>query len=163
MASYLKGMTQAMPYLKFHRPLAMLALSLGILTGCARATPEAFNARMASFVGRPEADLVATLGVPARTHEADGRRFLQYEDRRLVTYPGDPFYGAGYGGFGYGGFGRRRIGSAFGGYYGSGFGPVVETRACDVTFELRAGRVAGFAARGNDCVAPAPVAAPAVR
>ena len=136
----------------------MLALTLGILTGCAGATPEYFNARMASFVGRSEADLVATLGVPARTHEAEGRRFLQYEDRRIVTYPGDPFIGAG---FGYGGFRGRRLAPGFGGYYGGGFGPVVETRACDVTFELRAGRVTGFAARGNDCVAPAPAAAPA--
>lgn len=156
-------MIKAMTLTKLSRPFAVLAASLFVLAACARATPEAFNARMASFVGRTEADLVAGLGVPARTHEAEGRRFLQYEDRRLVTYPGDPLYGAGYGGFGYGGFGRRRFGSAFGGYYGAGFGPVVETRACDVTFELRGGHVASFAARGNDCVAPVPAAAPVVR
>jgi hypothetical protein len=151
-------MTQSMPHPKFRRPLATLILALGILTGCARATPEAFNTRMASLVGRSEADLVAALGVPERTYEAEGRRFLQYEDRRLVSYPGAAFYGPGYGGFG-----GRRFGSAFNGYYSGGFAPMVETRACDVTFELRAGRVAGFTARGNDCVATAPVATPVVR
>ena len=152
-----------MPLSTSSHPLVALAASPFVLAGCARATPEAFNARMAAFVGRSEADLVAGLGVPARTYEAEARRFLQYEDRRLVTYPGDPFFGAGYGGFGYGGFGRRRFGSAFGGYYGAGLGPIVETRACNVTFELRGGRVAGFVARGNDCVAPVPATAPVVR
>ena len=156
-------MTQPMLDPTFRRPLATLTLALGILAGCARATPEAFNVQMASLVGRSEADLVAALGVPERTYEAEGRRFLQFENRRLVSYPSAPFYGPGYGGFGCGGFGGRRFGSAFGGYYGGGFAPTVETRACDVTFELRAGRVAGFTARGNDCVATAPTATPVVR
>ncbi|MBL6082500.1 hypothetical protein JMJ56_31530 [Belnapia sp. T18] len=108
---------------------------------------------MASLVGRSEADLVAARGVPKQTYDTEGRRFLQYEDRRLVSYPSAPFYGPAYGGFGYGGFAGRRFGPAFGGYYGSAFVPTVETRACDVTFELRAGRVVGFTSRGNDCVA----------
>lgn len=142
-----------MLYRSFCRPLAALGVALSILAGCAGATPEAFHARMASLVGRSEADLVATLGVPERTYDADGRRFLQYEDRRLVSYPSAPFYGPAYGGLGYGGFAGRRFGSAFGGYYGGAFAPTVETRACDVTFELRAEQVVGFTARGNDCVA----------
>lgn len=135
----------------------LACLAAFALASCARLTPEAYNARMAGFVGRSEAELVTALGVPARTHEVEGRRFLQYEERSIVTYPGDGFYGPGYGAFGYGGFGRRRFGPAFG-HYGGGFGPVIETRACDVTFELRGGRVAGFVARGNDCVALAPSA-----
>ncbi len=122
---------------------AMAALSLS-----ACATREGFDARQASLIGRSEAELVATLGVPARTHDAEGRRFLQYEDRRLVSYGGSP-----YGGFGYG-FGRRGYGLGVG--FGGGYGPVVETRACDLTFEVRAGRVVGFSARGNACVAPEP-------
>jgi hypothetical protein len=110
--------------------------TLLMLGGCAVPTTAAFDARMSGLIGRPEADVVAALGVPVRTHEAGGQRFLQYESRRLVTYPGSyPFgpYRYGY----YGGFG--------------GFPPSVETRECDLTFALRNGRVEGFTRRGNDC------------
>lgn len=158
--TYLKSMRPALPHPPRSRRFLPLVAGMAVFTlaSCTGPTPEAFNARMAGFVGRSEADLVASLGVPARTHEVERRRFLQYEDRRVVTYPGDALYGPGFGGFGYSGFGRRRFGSAFGGYFGGGFGPMIETRACDVIFELRGGHIAGFVARGNDCVAPAPVA-----
>jgi len=157
--TYLKSMLPALPHPPRSRRLFPLVAGMAVFTlaSCAGPTPEAFNARMAGFVGRSEAYLVASLGVPARTHEVEGRRFLQYEDRRIVTYPGDALYGPGFGGFGYGGFGRRRLGPAFGGYFGGGFGPVIETRARDVTFELRGGQGAGFVARGNDCAAPTPM------
>ena len=119
-----------------HR-LLIAALAALALTACA--TRAGFDARQSTLIGRSEADLVATLGVPVRTYEAEGRRFLQYEERRLVTYPGSPGF--------YGRYGR---------YLGGGFAPSVESRSCDVTFEVRAGRVIGFNARGNDCVAPPP-------
>src|SRR3954466_2315629 len=95
-------------------PLAV-CLAAFSLTSCTRLTPQAFNARMAGFIGHSEADLVARLGGPMRTYEVEGRRFLQYEDRRIVTYPGDVLYGPSYGGIGYGGGGWRRFGPAFGG------------------------------------------------
>lgn len=119
--------------------IILLGAAIATLAGCA--TREGFEARQATLVGRSEADLVATLGVPARVYEAEGRRFLQYEDRRIISYPGSV-------GFGYG-FGYRHFGHG-------GFGPSIETRACDVTYELRGGRVIGFAARGNACVAAEP-------
>jgi hypothetical protein len=58
------------------RTAALRSLALAALvTGCA--TRQAFEARMAAFVGRPEGELVTVLGVPGCTYEADGRRFLQ--------------------------------------------------------------------------------------
>ena len=119
-----------------HR-LLIAALAALAFTACA--TRADFDAGHSAMNGRSEDVLVATPGVPVRTYEAEGRRFLQYERRRLVTYPGSPGF--------YGRYGR---------YIGGGFAPSVESRACDVTFEVRAGRVVGFNARGNDCVAPPP-------
>lgn len=131
------------------RPL-LAALAALSLTACA--TREGFEARQAALVGRSEAELVATLGVPARTYDVEGRRFLQYEDRRLVSTGGAyPFAGFGYG------LGRRGFGYGLGLGFGTGY-PLVETRGCDTTFELRGGRVVGFAARGNACVATPPAA-----
>ena len=116
---------------------AFLAAAMVALALSACATREAFDAQQAAFIGRSEAELVAALGVPVRTYDAEGRRFLQYEDRRIVSYPGAA-------GLGYG-LGRW---SGLGGY-----GPRIESRSCDVTFELRDGRVVGFSARGDSCVA----------
>jgi hypothetical protein len=121
------------------RSLKLRLLACGtlfLLGGCAVPTTAAFDARMSGLIGHPEAEVVAALGVPVRTHEAGGQRFLQYESRRLVTCPGSyPFgpYRYGY----YGGFG--------------GFPPSVEALECDLTFVLRNGRVEGFTRCGNDC------------
>lgn len=116
--------------------VAASALALG-LSSCAFPTREAFDTQMAAFVGRSEAELVAALGVPDRTHEAGGLRFLEYERRRVVGTPA-----------GTAGFGR------FGWPYGYGFGyggTFVDTRECNTTFTLRGGRVERFSRRGNDC------------
>jgi hypothetical protein len=112
-----------------------LAVALLLLTGCALPTVEGFTAAMSRFVGASEADLVAGLGVPVRTYEAGGRLFLQYEEQRVVTYPGSPYFGRWHGGW----------------WVPGGFGPTMETRFCSVTFALRGGRVEAFNFRGNDC------------
>ena len=138
------------------RPLARLApvlcaaaLALG---ACTTPTAEGFDARMSSLIGRPEAELVAALGVPVRTHETGGQRFLQYESRRLLTYPGFAPYPYGPYSFGSYPFGGYRYG--YGGF--GGIPPSVESRECDLTFALRNGRVEGFTRRGNDCRALPP-------
>lgn len=118
---------------------AVAALPLAALAAVSCAPPgPTLDQRLSTFVGRPEADLVAELGVPVRTYEAeDGRKFLQFESRRLVALPGDPypFYGP---------YGHRRFG-AF------AAPPAYARVGCDITFGLRGGRVEGFRFRGEGC------------
>ncbi|MBR0649017.1 hypothetical protein GXW78_05035 [Roseomonas terrae] len=111
--------------------MTALVAALGgtlLLQGCA--TRQGFEARMGQYVGKPEADLVAALGVPVRSFNVGNRSFLQYE-RRFVTADAGP-------GWGWAG------------------GVSVQTWDCDTTFEVVGGRVASFTSRGNDCIASAP-------
>ena len=135
------------------RRLAAPLLALALLAGCAASPgPEDFDRRMSAYVGRPEADLVAGLGVPSRTYEAEGRRLLAFEFTSTAASPAIvPGLGLGLG-FGGGGFGRgggvgvgTGLGLGFGGY---GAAPVA---TCSVTFELREGRVSSFERRGEGC------------
>jgi hypothetical protein len=113
------------------RRMTAMVLALGgalLLQGCA--SRQGFEARMHQYVGQPEANLIAALGVPVRSFQVGNRSFLQYE-RRLVTADALP-------GWGWGG------------------GVSVQTWQCDTTFEIVDGRVASFTSRGNDCIATAP-------
>lgn len=112
------------------------------LAACA-ATPPAPDP--AAWVGRPEGDLVAALGVPSRVYDAEGRRFLAYDA------PGAPapfiMPSIGIGGFrtsggwgGASGFGTG-LGLSFGSLGGAG-GP------CTTTFEVRQGVVASAGRTG---------------
>ena len=129
--------------------LSLAAAALLALGGCTLPSTAGFDSRMAALVGRPEAEVVAALGVPVRTYDAGGQRFLQYEDRRIVSYPGSyPLGGYPLGPYRYGYLG------GFG-----GFPPSIESRECSLTIALRNGRVEGFTRRGDDCRAlpPAPI------
>jgi len=118
---------------------------LALLGGCAGYNVGATRRAQANaLIGQSEADLVRALGVPTRTIETEGRRFLAYEDRRLDILPG---FGGGYAGFGYGGF--HRFGGGFG--LGAGFPDEIVERGCDTTFELSGGRVQAYTLRGNAC------------
>jgi hypothetical protein len=114
---------------------AALALPV-LLAACAQGP--GLSERLSAWVGRSEGDLVAEFGVPARTHEADGRRFLQFEQRRSVAVmqPGfdRPFFSP----------------------WGPRFGywpppPATAVIGCDITFALRNGRVESFSYRGEGC------------
>ena len=108
-------------------------LPLLLLAGCA--TGPGIEARLAPLVGGSEAALVEALGVPTRTHEAGGLRFLQYEERRQVLHQVDPYVGRPFGRF-------------------SPYpiaGPILLTPSCDITFTLREARVESFTLRGDDC------------
>ena len=110
----------------------VLLSAAAALAGCA--VGPTLEQRMLPFVGRSEGDLVAALGVPVRTYEADDRKFLTFEERRSFIVAGDPFY--------YRGYGR----------YGPYFAPPgYIVRVCEITFTLRGGRAESFSARGDGC------------
>lgn len=95
------------------------------------------RAYLDSLVGRPEQEVVRQFGVPLRTYETGGRKFLAYDDRRLDIIP-DPFLVHGFGG------------PAFG-YFYSGYPPLVVERGCETTFEVAGGRVQSWSLRGGEC------------
>jgi hypothetical protein len=120
----------------------ILALAgLTLLAGCAYPNPR-HVAELNGLVGKSETDLLRSYGVPSRTYDTRGSRFVSYQMTRIESVPGDFGPGFGYGGFGYGAYG-------YGGF--GGFGPEIIQRDCDTTFELKAGIVASWSLRGNAC------------
>ncbi|MCO6420010.1 hypothetical protein JYK14_28205 [Siccirubricoccus sp. KC 17139] len=113
-----------------------LALLLPLLAACAQEPP--LEARLAPLVGQSEAVLIASQGVPTRSYEAEGRKYLQYEWRRTQLWPSDPYP---YWGRPYGRFGPLLPPP----------GPMLVTRGCDVIFTVKDGKVESFGVRGDDC------------
>jgi hypothetical protein len=114
------------------------------LGACAYPNPQHVSA-MNALVGKSETDVVKTLGVPSRTIETGGHKYLAYSRNKLVTIPGDygfgPAWGWGYWGGGWGG--------GWGGW--GGFPPEIVQRDCETTFDLLGGVVQSWTFRGNDC------------
>lgn len=114
------------------------------LSACAYPSPK-LVAQLDSLKGRPEADLIREMGVPSRTYDSSGHRFLAFSRSRIDSIPGTPGfypYGWGYWG-GWGGYGW--------GGWGGGIGPQIVQRDCEITFDLAAGTVQSWTLRGNDC------------
>jgi hypothetical protein len=86
---------------------------------------------LASMVGRPESDVIRAFGAPSKVIEANGHRFIAYEDTGVGYVPSAPFSPFGYG------------------YYYPVAFPVVRT--CETTLEINAGRVTSWTLRGNAC------------
>ena len=86
--------------------LPILAL---LVTGCVDQLAQR-QAFLTQFVGHPDSDLVQQLGVPSRTYETGGVKYLAYDESRVELVPALPPYGTGpwwaYGGYG-GGFPPR--------------------------------------------------------
>jgi hypothetical protein len=121
------------------RRVAAPALLLPLLALAACAQGPTLDQRLSTFVNRPEGELVAAMGVPVRTYEVEGRRFLQYESRRTVAFAGapDPYpY--------WGPWGHRRA-------YFYNPPPSYGVVGCDITFALRQGRVESYTFRGEGC------------
>lgn len=117
------------------------------LAACAETGPADFDRQMASHVSGSEAQLVSALGVPERSYEVDGRRFLQYSFAGPARGPAiSPGIGLGIGG---GNWGRGvGVGTGIGfGFGGGGYPP----EPCVVTFEVRDGRVLDFLRQGAGC------------
>jgi hypothetical protein len=110
---------------------------VGLLAGCVQPGPT-LDQRLSTFINRPEGELIAQLGVPTRSYDADGRRFLQFESQSTVLAPMDPYpyYPS------YGPWGMRRP------WMNS---PNYVVVRCDMTFALRQGVVESFSFRGEGC------------
>jgi hypothetical protein len=122
------------------RKAAILAGVLA-LSACAYPNPQHVN-ELNALVGKSETDLVRTQGVPTRTYETGGHKFLAYSRSRIESLPGEP----GFGPYGWGGWG------GWGGYGGwGGFPPEIIQRDCETTFEIANGTVLHWSFRGNAC------------
>ncbi len=113
---------------------ATLALMLA-LAACADGQDR--ERYLTSLVGQPEAELVRQMGVPNRSVETGGRKFVAYDRRTTVYFGASPFFGFGYGYFGPGAY--------------TGFPAEAVERRCETTFEIGAGRVLSWIDRGNAC------------
>ncbi len=122
------------------RSLSLAGLAL--LAGCAYPSPQ-HVAALNAMVGKSEADLVRSYGVPMRSVETGGSKFVAYSQHRIESFPDAPYFG----GYGWGGgWGWN------GGWGGGGFGyPDIEQFDCETTFELQANIVRKWTLRGNAC------------
>lgn len=113
-----------------HRPVL---LAVAALAGCTDqlAQREAYLGR---FIGQPDAVLVQQLGVPSRSYETGGVKYLAYDESRVDIVPGPPTFAPFYTG-----------------WYNGGFPPQVIELTCETTFEVSAGTVKAFTLRGNAC------------
>ena len=113
------------------------AAILGVC-GCGNRLAER-QAALAPLVGRSEADLVRSLGVPQRTFDADGHRFLAYVDTQTAVIPGT--YGPPPWGF-WGPGSAWALGAT---------PPQVIESVCETTFEIFGAKVIGFSLHGGGC------------
>jgi hypothetical protein len=112
---------------------AMLLALAGLVAGCADQLA-ARQAYLSQFVGQPEGAVVQQLGVPSRSFETGGVRYLAYTEHRVDIIPTFPSYSP-----------------FFTGWYGGGFPPQVVDLQCETTFEVSDGTVKAFTLRGNAC------------
>jgi hypothetical protein len=112
---------------------AILLVLAGLVAGCVDqlAAREAYLSR---FVGQPESTLVQQMGVPTRSFETGGVRYLAYNEHRINLIPTFPSYSP-----------------FFTGWYGGGFPTQVVELRCETTFEVADGTVKAFTLRGNAC------------
>lgn len=122
--------------MRFCRPSRIVLLLPLLLAGCVTEAQKA--AALNATIGESETDLVRQLGVPTRSFETAGHRFLAYDTRHYSVVPD-------YGPWGY-----------WGGWPGFGWSapplpPGVVEYGCETTFEIDSGRVASWTRRGNSC------------
>ena len=112
---------------------AVLLVLAGLVAGCVDqlAAREAYLSR---FVGQPESAVVQQMGVPSRSFDTGGVRYLAYNEHRINLIPTFPSYGP-----------------FFTGWYGGGFPSQVVELQCETTFEVSDGTVKAFTLRGNAC------------
>jgi hypothetical protein len=112
---------------------AILFVLTVILGGCVNQLAVR-QATLSKLVGQPETALIQQMGVPNRTYETGGVKYLAYDEHRIDVLPGYPSYGP-----------------FFTGWYGGGFPPDVVELRCNTTFEIADGTMKGYTLRGNAC------------
>jgi len=110
-----------------------ILLAVAALTGCTNLL-EQRQAYLSQFVGQPDSALVQQMGVPSRSYETGGVKYLAYDEHRIDIIPGSPTFAPFYMG-----------------WYGAGFPPQVVELTCETTFEVSDGTVKAFTLRGNAC------------
>ena len=120
-----------------HR-LAVILLSAGLLAGCVNQLAVR-QSELARWVGQPEGQLIDFMGVPDKSYETGGVKYLAYAENRVEvipstqSYPFGPPFGAPYG------------------WYGGGFPAQAINLSCETTFAIAGGVVRSFSLRGNAC------------
>jgi hypothetical protein len=110
-----------------------ILLAVAALASCTNQLAQR-QAYLSQFIGKPESALVQQMGVPNRSYETGGVKYLAYDEHRIDIVPGPPTYAPFYLG-----------------WYGAGFPPQVVELTCETTFEISAGTVKTFTLRGNAC------------
>jgi hypothetical protein len=114
------------------RDARRLAIALACCALSAACTDDT-AARMAALnhlVGQPEQTLLLTMGVPTRSYDAEGTKFLAYDERRVEFIPGVPGVGV----------------------WSAGAVPSQRIELwCETTFQVVQGVVRSFVLRGNAC------------
>jgi hypothetical protein len=118
------------------RRIAAALLTALLLAGCVDGLAER-QAFLSGLIGRTETEVVRIMGVPTRSFEVGGQRFLAYDERRLEVLPSAPVMAP---------WGWRGPWP-----YGSPFPSEVVTLSCETVLEISAGRVSAFQLHGNAC------------
>ena len=111
----------------------ILLLLAGLMAGCVNGLAVR-QAQLGQLVGQPEAVLIQQLGVPDKTYESGGAKYLAYVEQRVDLVSGYPSYTPFYSG-----------------WYGGGFPPQTVNLRCETTFQVVEGQVKSFTLRGNAC------------
>lgn len=85
---------------------------------------------MNQFVGYSEQILIEHLGIPTRTYETDGVKYLAYDERRTDIIPPPPIFNP---------------------WFAPAMPAQVIERWCETTFQVSGGLVRSFTLRGNSC------------
>jgi hypothetical protein len=110
-----------------------LVVLLALLVAACTPPGEQRRIWLSSLVGQSEVALIESLGVPTRTYEAGGVKFLAFTESWVDIVPPMAVYGPPYWGF------------------SSGFPGQVVQWHCETTIAISGGVVRNFSFRGNAC------------
>ena len=110
-----------------------IVFAVAALAGCTNLL-EQREAYLRQFIGQPDSALVQQMGVPNRSYETGGVKYLAYDEHRIDIVPGPPTFAP-----------------TYMGWYNGGFPPQVVELTCETTFQVSGGTVRAFTLRGNAC------------